>query len=130
MPGLSGVNITIGTNRANASEGSIQYGTIGALLTARANYIQQLFANRGIATNVRTPNFNTSPSINVRINKNVPSLIGWNVTTQAMQRQVFRGNVIPGTTQSVPGSAPSTNFQKNTDGRPPTIGSYTGSWHS
>lgn len=41
----SGVNITIGTNRANASDGSIQYGTIGALLTARANYIQQLFAN-------------------------------------------------------------------------------------
>lgn len=122
----TGVNITIGTDFVSQTSPSNQYGTSGGLLAARGRYIQSLFG--GIRTNLTPPAMNSRPQITVTINQNLIGIIGWNVTTQAMQRQVLRGNVIPGSTQSVPGSAPSTNFQRNNGGRRPRPGSYTGQW--
>ena len=69
----------------------------------------------GIRMNLTPPAMNSSPQITVTINQHLIGILGW-VSTQAMQRQVLRGNVLPGSTQAVPGSVPTTNFQRNNGG--------------
>jgi hypothetical protein len=122
----NGVNITVGTDFVSTTSPSNQYGTSGGLLAARGRYIQSFF--RGIRTNLTPPATGTTAQITVTVNANAIGLIGWNVTTQAMQRQTINGNVVPGSTQPTPGSAPAINFQRNAGGAAPRVGKFTGRW--
>jgi hypothetical protein len=125
---FAGVNITIGTDLAGPTSAAGQFGNAGGLVAARGNYIRGLFVARGITVNLRPPAWGTAPNINARINQNVVAVIGWNVTTQAMQRQVLTGNVVPGFVQPVPNRSPANNFQPNNGGARPTVGNFTGTW--
>jgi hypothetical protein len=122
----SGVTITIGTDAPNASYELGQYTNAGGLVAARGAYVQSLFG--GIRTSLAPAAYSTAHQITVSVNHNFVGITGWNVTTQAMQRQTLNGSPVPGTTQPVPGSSPAINFQRNTGGRRPTAGSYTGPW--
>jgi hypothetical protein len=122
----NGVNIMIGTDAPGSGSLTAQYTNAANLTAARGSYIQGLFAARGISVNIRPPNYGTTWNVAATVNANTVRIIGWNVTTQAMQRQVLRGNVIPGSMQSVPGVGPVTNPQIG--GTRPRVGNFTGPW--
>jgi hypothetical protein len=123
----SGVTITVGTAFAN----NITWtgGNARALVQARANRVVRLFAANGITV---TPvlRFNAAVNITANVATTQQIITGWNITTQAMQRQTLNGAVVPGTVQPVPNTLPAGPFfQRNGGGaRPPQVGTYTGTW--
>jgi hypothetical protein len=75
-----------------------------------------------------SPLWGRAPVVRANTTVQIVALTGWNVTTQAMQRQTLNGSPVPGTTLPVPGSTQAANFQRNTGGPRPAVGSYTEPW--
>jgi hypothetical protein len=128
--GITSTNLTIGTSLASATTPDDIPGRNGAgVIRDRATTVRGILNGFGIRVGTVNPIYGQStPVVTAQTNANQVGITGWNVTTQAMQRQVLRGNVVPGSTQPVSGNPPAINFQRNRGRAAPGVGGYTGAW--
>jgi hypothetical protein len=127
--GITMTNITVSTILASASTFDPVWGNGAGVVRARATTVRGILGGFGIRVGTVNPLYGRNPPVlTAQTNANQVGITGWNVTTQAMQRQTINGVVVPGSTQPVSGSPPATNFQRNRGRAAPGVGGYTGTW--
>jgi hypothetical protein len=129
--GITTTNLTIGTSLASATTPDNIPGRNGAgVIRDRAATVSGILGSFGVRVGTVNAIYGQRPpALTAQTNANQVGIRGWNVTTQAMQRQILRGNVVPGSVQPVQGQNPvGPIFQRNTGGAAPRSGNYTGRW--